>query len=159
MKRLRDLGEDALIARLLRGFPGGDKLTVGPGDDCAVVDPGRGPLRLLKTDAIVEGVHFMKVQCAVSETAQISITFHVMMRTFGPKSSRMRGAGWSLRASLHSSVSGTDLRIHSVMKAGSTPTRKIQCGDLPASKAPATQARRMPQFTALCSVAAIHGRW
>jgi thiamine-monophosphate kinase len=59
MKRLRDLGEDALIARLLRGFPGGEKLLVGPGDDCAVVDPGRGPLRLLKTDAIVEGVHFL----------------------------------------------------------------------------------------------------
>lgn len=59
MKRLRDLGEDALIARLLRGFPGGETLIVGPGDDCAVVDPGRGPLRLLKTDAIVEGVHFL----------------------------------------------------------------------------------------------------
>lgn len=59
MKRLRDLGEDALIARLLRGFPGGEKLLVGPGDDCAVVDPGRGPLRLLKTDAIVEDVHFL----------------------------------------------------------------------------------------------------
>jgi thiamine-monophosphate kinase len=58
-KRLRDLGEDALIARILRGFPGGASLTVGPGDDCAVVDPGRGPLRLLKTDAIVEGVHFL----------------------------------------------------------------------------------------------------
>ncbi|WP_193212680.1 thiamine-phosphate kinase [Luteolibacter marinus] len=59
MKRLRDLGEDALIARILRGFPGGKSLAVGPGDDCAVVDPGRGPLRLLKTDAIVEGVHFL----------------------------------------------------------------------------------------------------
>jgi thiamine-monophosphate kinase len=60
-KLLRDLGEDALIARILRGFPGGDALLVGPGDDCAVVDPGknRGPLRLLKTDAIVEGVHFL----------------------------------------------------------------------------------------------------
>ncbi|MCW1921997.1 thiamine-phosphate kinase [Luteolibacter arcticus] len=58
-KRLRDLGEDALIARLLRGFPGGENLRVGPGDDCAVVDPGRGLLRLLKTDAIVEGVHFL----------------------------------------------------------------------------------------------------
>ncbi len=60
MKRLRDLGEDALITRLLRGFPGGGALAVGPGDDCAVVDPGRGPLRLLKTDAIVEGVHFLR---------------------------------------------------------------------------------------------------
>jgi thiamine-monophosphate kinase len=59
MKRLRDLGEDALIARILRGFPGGKTLAVGPGDDCAVVDPGRGPLRLLKTDALVEGVHFL----------------------------------------------------------------------------------------------------
>jgi thiamine-monophosphate kinase len=59
MKRLRDLGEDALIARILRGFPGGKSLVVGPGDDCAVVDPGRGPLRLLKTDALVEGVHFL----------------------------------------------------------------------------------------------------
>jgi len=59
MKRLRDLGEDALIARILRGFPGGKALAVGPGDDCAVVDPCRGPLRLLKTDAIVEGVHFL----------------------------------------------------------------------------------------------------
>lgn len=58
-KRLRDLGEDALIARILKGFPGGGALLVGPGDDCAVVDPGRGPLRLLKTDAIVEGIHFL----------------------------------------------------------------------------------------------------
>lgn len=59
MKALRDIGEDALIARLLRGFPGGPRLAVGPGDDCAVVDNGRGPLRLLKTDAVVEGVHFL----------------------------------------------------------------------------------------------------
>ncbi len=60
MKCLSDLGEDALVARILRGFPGGRTLAVGPGDDCAVVDAGRGPLRLLKTDAIVEGVHFLR---------------------------------------------------------------------------------------------------
>ncbi|QJE96614.1 thiamine-phosphate kinase [Luteolibacter luteus] len=58
-KRLCDLGEDALIARILKDFPGGGSLSVGPGDDCAVVDPGRGPLRLLKTDAIIEGIHFL----------------------------------------------------------------------------------------------------
>ena len=58
-KRLRDLGEDALIARILKDFPGGGSLSVGPGDDCAAVDPGQGPLRLLKTDAIVEGIHFL----------------------------------------------------------------------------------------------------
>ena len=58
MKRLADVGEDVLIERLLGQVPcapGGE----GPGDDCAVVDEGGGWLRLLKTDAIVEGVHFL----------------------------------------------------------------------------------------------------
>jgi len=58
MKKLSDIGEDALIARLVKGFSR-EGLVAGPGDDCAVVDPGRGPLRLLKTDAIVEKVHFL----------------------------------------------------------------------------------------------------
>lgn len=58
MKRLRDIGEDALVERVLRGFSG-EGLAVGPGDDCAVVDEGGPRLRLLKTDAIVEGVHFL----------------------------------------------------------------------------------------------------
>ncbi|WP_052573512.1 thiamine-phosphate kinase [Haloferula sp. BvORR071] len=63
MKSLSELGEDALIARLLQGFSGGPALRVGPGDDCAVVDEdpsnSTGRLRLLKTDAIVENIHFL----------------------------------------------------------------------------------------------------
>ena len=55
---LDQLGEDALVARLVE-IAGGGELLVGPGDDCAVVDRGgKGPLQLLKTDAIVERVHF-----------------------------------------------------------------------------------------------------
>lgn len=57
MKRLKDIGEDALVGRLLRGFPPGD-LVVGPGDDCAVAAGSGGMVRLLKTDALVERVHF-----------------------------------------------------------------------------------------------------
>lgn len=64
MKTLRDIGEDALIATLLGQLPE-TTLRVGPGDDCAVVDEGKGPLRLLKTDAIVEGVHFLREAPAV----------------------------------------------------------------------------------------------
>jgi thiamine-monophosphate kinase len=56
--RLCDLGEDALIESLRRLCPGAPDLQVGPGDDCAVIHHRRGPLELLKTDAIVEGVHF-----------------------------------------------------------------------------------------------------
>lgn len=54
---LHSLGEDALIARLLRQVPIDEQ--AAPGDDCAAVDLGRGVVQLLKTDALVEHVHFL----------------------------------------------------------------------------------------------------
>ena len=61
MKRLSDIGEDALIRRLVRLVPLDPSPAGGPGDDCAVVDPGPGhaTLQLLKTDALVEHIHFL----------------------------------------------------------------------------------------------------
>jgi len=67
MKRLSDIGEDALIKRLVdclemsgEGGDRADRVIVPPGDDCAVVDVGRrGEYQLLKTDALVEGVHYL----------------------------------------------------------------------------------------------------
>ena len=59
MKRLSDIGEDALIERLTAGLPSSPEVIVGPGDDCAVLrseDPAFH--RLLKTDCLAEGVHF-----------------------------------------------------------------------------------------------------
>lgn len=57
--RLQDIGEDELIARLTSGLRMGDQVQCGPGDDCAVLTGNRdGWLDLLKTDAIIEGVHF-----------------------------------------------------------------------------------------------------
>jgi thiamine-monophosphate kinase len=51
--------EFELIARLCKDLPVNPALLVGPGDDCAVLDVGiPGELLLLKTDAVVEGVHF-----------------------------------------------------------------------------------------------------
>ena len=60
MSTLRDIGEDALIARLIKLVPLDPRREAGPGDDCAVVDPGasQDTLQLLKTDALVGGVHF-----------------------------------------------------------------------------------------------------
>lgn len=58
---LRDIGEDALIERVSRLVPLAIGAAAGPGDDCAVVDDdddGVGWLTLLKTDAIVEGIHY-----------------------------------------------------------------------------------------------------
>ena len=61
MKTLRDIGEDPLIARLIRRVPLDPDPLAGPGDDCAVIDPGphAAELELLKADAIVAGVHFL----------------------------------------------------------------------------------------------------
>ncbi len=58
---LADLGEDVLVDRLVGLLPGPGPLTLhGPGDDCAVVRSGEGgDWKLLKADAVVEGVHFV----------------------------------------------------------------------------------------------------
>ncbi len=53
------VGEDALISRLLTRVPcSHPELFVGPGDDCAVVAHSPTMWQLLKTDAIVENIHF-----------------------------------------------------------------------------------------------------
>lgn len=61
MTTLRDIGEDALIARLVGLVPRDPQPAAGPGDDCAVIDPDPlyATLQLLKTDALVGGVHFL----------------------------------------------------------------------------------------------------
>lgn len=61
MTTLRDIGEDALIERLIALVPRDPNPAAGPGDDCAVVDHGPAfeSLQLLKTDALVGQVHFL----------------------------------------------------------------------------------------------------
>ena len=55
---LSQLGENALLKRLLHNLPENDSLIVGPGDDCAVVARDEDWDTLLKTDVVVEKVHF-----------------------------------------------------------------------------------------------------
>lgn len=58
---LASIGEDELIARLVKDLPQGAEVVTGPGDDCAVVQPlEAGWQQLLKTDCVVEGVHFLR---------------------------------------------------------------------------------------------------
>jgi thiamine-monophosphate kinase len=58
------LGERALIARLQSRLPcTGGSIVVGIGDDAAVVEPPRGGLDVITTDASVEGVHFERRFC------------------------------------------------------------------------------------------------
>ena len=58
--KLASYGEDRLIADLTHALVVGKDVRVGVGDDCAVIGRARDPLwLLLKTDAVVEGVHFL----------------------------------------------------------------------------------------------------
>lgn len=52
------IGERALVAHLRSRIPAGTGVDVGVGDDAAVVQTG--PLTLVTTDCLVEGVHFRR---------------------------------------------------------------------------------------------------
>ena len=56
---IRQTGEDALVARLLPLMPSNAFLVTGPGDDCAVTRSSGNRQLLLKTDCVVEGMHFL----------------------------------------------------------------------------------------------------
>jgi thiamine-monophosphate kinase len=59
--RCGELGEDRLLDQLLPNLPRNRGVIVGAGDDCAVVKLAeRGKLHLLKTDCLVENIHFTK---------------------------------------------------------------------------------------------------
>lgn len=55
---MAEAGERALIARIRAKLAMPAWVVVGPGDDAAVLEPERGTLDVVTTDAIVEGVHF-----------------------------------------------------------------------------------------------------
>jgi thiamine-monophosphate kinase len=55
--KLRELGEDEVVRRLIRSLPVNRRALVKAGDDCAVVRVSGG-VQLLKADCIVEGIHF-----------------------------------------------------------------------------------------------------
>ncbi len=58
--KLRDIGEDRLLDRLLSRLSLGKEVLNGPGDDCALVEtPDHQNLLVLKADCVVAGVHFL----------------------------------------------------------------------------------------------------
>jgi len=73
--KLDDLGEDQLLDQLLPRLSLKNAVVVGPGDDCAVVEMhDRRKLLVLKTDCVVEGVHFLR------GTNALDVGWKAMMR-------------------------------------------------------------------------------
>src|SRR3989442_6608317 len=74
--RLGGVGEDALIASLLGGLPVPRRVIAGAGDDCAIVESqGKKNLLVLKTDCVVEKIHFAPA------TDPIHVGWNAMLRT------------------------------------------------------------------------------
>jgi thiamine-monophosphate kinase len=73
--KLSRVGEDALLASLLRKLPVKRGVIAPAGDDCAVVEfPDRKNLLVLKTDCVVEKIHFARA------TDPILVGWRAMMR-------------------------------------------------------------------------------
>ena len=63
-----NLGERAVVARIrARVPPAPSAVTVGIGDDAAVVQPDRGALDVVTTDTLVEGVHFDRATSSAAD--------------------------------------------------------------------------------------------
>jgi len=96
--KMREINEDRLLELLLDGLPEGRNVVVGPGDDCAAVQaPGSRDLLLLKTDCVVEGIHYLpeddaervgwKALCrALSDVAAMGgEPLHALVTIFSPQ--------------------------------------------------------------------------
>ncbi len=60
MKTLASLGENAVVAAITEGLPTRPDVIAGAGDDCAILGRKRDEWwSLLKTDAMVGGIHFL----------------------------------------------------------------------------------------------------
>ena len=111
--KLSDLGENRVVAELTRALALGADVRVGAGDDCAVIGrPRDARWQLLKTDAVIEGVHFLpdadprrigwKALCrAISDIAAMGGTpQHALITIAAPPSTdfaRVRGIYAGLR--------------------------------------------------------------
>lgn len=58
-------GEFDLIEKIASVFATPEGITLGIGDDCAILDPGR--FDLVTTDTLVEGVHFNRAYCSAED--------------------------------------------------------------------------------------------
>ncbi len=75
---ISDLGEHALIARIRARVPESPAwVTIGIGDDAAVIEPERGELDVITTDAQVEGVHFTRAMMTMREIGWKALAVNV----------------------------------------------------------------------------------
>ena len=102
MPTVADIGERLLIERIKARLTSPSWVVVGAGDDAAVIEPERGSLDVVTTDALVEGVHFDRRFCPPEAIGHKALAVNL---------SDLAAMGASPRAALLSLVLPEDLRI------------------------------------------------
>ena len=130
---LRQIGEDRLLARLMPPGRRFKNVLAAAGDDCAVVRSGR-ELHLLKTDCVVEGIHFSKTDDVAA------IGWKAMMRPlsdFAAMSGLPQFALVTLVAPPAKTVSWTEKLYAGLRKAAGKFGVQIVGGETSATRGPA----------------------
>jgi thiamine-monophosphate kinase len=73
---IKDWGEDPFIEYISKQFPSRGNL-IGIGDDSAVIPKENGSAWLITTDALVEGVHFLRDQIAAKDLGYKTVAVNV----------------------------------------------------------------------------------
>jgi thiamine-monophosphate kinase len=132
--KLRDVGEDRLLDQLLFHLARGKAAVVGHGDDCAVAEmPQRGKLLVLKTDCVVEGVHFPR------GTNAIDVGWKAMMRPlsdFAATSAVPRFAMITLMLPSRTDVAWVRNLYHGLRRAGRRFEVRIVGGETSSTPGP-----------------------
>jgi len=97
-----EIGERSLIERIRSRLTSPAWLVVGAGDDAAVIEPERGLLDVVTTDALVEGVHFDRRFCPPDAIGHKALAVNL---------SDLAAMGASPRAALLSLVLPDDLAV------------------------------------------------
>lgn len=130
---LRQIGEDRLLARLMPPGLRFKNVLAATDDDCALVRSGR-ELLLLKTDCVVEGVHFAKRDDAVA------VGWKAMMRPlsdFAAMSGVPQFALITLVAPVNKTVAWTEKLYAGLRKAAGKFGVQIVGGETSATRGPA----------------------
>ena len=133
--KLREVGEDALVVSLLRDLPISREVIAAAGDDCAVVEsPAKKNLLVLKTDCVVEKIHFAPA------TDPILLGWKAMMRPlsdFAAISAVPQFALITLIVPATRSTSWVKKLYHGLRRAASRFDVSIVGGETSASRGPA----------------------
>ena len=129
-----NLGERTLVARIHARVPPAPAVTVGIGDDAAVVEPDRGTLTVVTTDTLVEGVHFDRSNSSAADIGHKALA--VNLSDLAAMGAAPRHALLSLSLSLSCPVADIDELVDALLALAARNRTALVGGDVTSSPGP-----------------------